>query len=380
MATSSTAGEVDALLSDHSTSNRGPEMLGACITSMIFCVIGLSIRVWAQSLIHRIWTADCILIILAAIFTLATAGCVIAAVASGMGQHAYWVISEDPHPPERMAFVVEMSYIITIIQAPALMFTKLSVLVFYQRAFSTIVRGVRWTIWGLFAFCLGLGVASTIVFVCACLPPQMFWLRVYPIFGYEAPQPLEDYTCMPQRTHLCIPLLLDLFSELILLGIPAVVLWNLQMALRRKIIIIFTFSLGLFVTAISAVRFYYAWTMVLGGDMTWADTDTCIWTTVQICFGIVTACIPASAPLLRLRQTPNPRPWNKQGGYMLSINYASNSRKRKDMGTESMLDLQRSPEDDVEDSATRGTSWETPPSHELRKIEVVRKVEIHHGP
>lgn len=88
MATSSTAGEVDALLSDHSTSNRGPEMLGACITSMIFCVIGLSIRVWAQSLIHRIWTVDCILIILAAIFTLATAGCVIAAVASGMGQHA----------------------------------------------------------------------------------------------------------------------------------------------------------------------------------------------------------------------------------------------------------------------------------------------------
>ncbi|GKZ30065.1 hypothetical protein AbraIFM66950_007673 [Aspergillus brasiliensis] len=321
MANSTSA--MDALLSNHSRENRGPEVLAACIISMVFCVLATVIRLVAQATIRRLFTPDSILIIFAAILALAVSSCTIVAVKNGLGRHEYWVMKEDPHPPERTALIFEMGYVVTVLQAVALMFNKLSILFFYQRAFTSIVRSLRYTIWALFVFCTGLGVGSTVAFICACVPPQMFWLRVYPIFGFEPPEPLHG-TCEPQRLHLGVPLLLDLFSEVVMLLVPVIVLWNLQMPYRKKVAVIFTFTLGGFVTAISAVRFYYSWQLENGGDLSWDDTDSYLWNSVQLCWGVVTACIPASAPLLRVVQksttaSKSRRPF-KAHGYMMSTN------------------------------------------------------------
>ncbi|RAK90186.1 hypothetical protein BO79DRAFT_244566 [Aspergillus costaricaensis CBS 115574] len=314
---------MDALLSNHSRENRGPEVLAACIISMFFCVLATVVRLVAQATIRRLFTPDSILIIFASILALAVSSCTIAAVKNGLGRHEYWVMKEDPHPPERTAFIFEMGYVVTVLQAAALMFNKLSILFFYQRAFNSIIRSLRYTIWALFVFCTGLGVGSTVAFICACVPPQMFWLRVYPIFGFEPPEPLHGH-CEPQRLHLGVPLLLDLFSEVVMLLVPVFVLWNLQMPCRKKAAVIFTFSLGAFVTAISAVRFYYSWKLENGGDLSWDDTDSYMWNSVQLCWGVVTACIPASAPLLRVVQksttvSKSRRPF-KPHGYMMSTN------------------------------------------------------------
>ncbi|GLA29149.1 hypothetical protein AnigIFM63326_007042 [Aspergillus niger] len=318
-----TTSAMDALLSNHSRENRGPEVLAACIISMIFCVLATVVRLVAQATIRRLFTPDSILIIFASILALAVSSCTIVAVKNGLGRHEYWVMKEDPHPPERTALIFEMGYVVTVLQAVALMFNKLSILFFYQRAFNSIIRSLRYTIWALFVFCTGLGVGSTIAFICACVPPQMFWLRVYPIFGFEPPEPLHG-TCEPQRLHLGVPLLLDLFSEVVMLLVPVFVLWNLQMPGRKKAAVIFTFSLGIFVTAISAVRFYYSWKLENGGDLSWDDTDSYMWNSVQLCWGVVVACIPASAPLLRVVQksttaSKSRRPF-KPHGYMMSSN------------------------------------------------------------
>ncbi|KAK1149549.1 hypothetical protein N8T08_005098 [Aspergillus melleus] len=308
----------------HLHEDRGPEVLAACVVSIVFCVLAVILRIWAQSLIHKTFTPDSILIYIAAVIAIATAACTIAAVQSGLGKH-------------------QMGYIVTVLQAAALMFTKLSILLFYQRAFTTVLRPVKWTIWILFYYCIGLGIGSTVEFICACIPPQMFWLRVYPIFGYELPEPLEE-NCLPQQMHLGVPLLLDLASEIVMLAVPAIVLWNLQLPLRKKIGLTFAFSMGIFVTAISVIRFYYSWHMVNDGDLSWDDTDSFMWTSVQVCFGITTACIPACAPLLRMVQAHTTR--KATYGSSFKSNFTSHLKPKAE--TDSVMNLAQTSWDDVE--------------------------------
>jgi hypothetical protein len=195
-----------------------------------------------------------------------------------------------------------MGYVVTLFQAANLMFVKLAILVFYQRVFTGASRRLKVIMWIVFAYCLALGVGSTVEFILSCIPPQMFWLRVYPIMGYEPPEPIHG-SCEPQTLHLVVPLILDLASEITLLIIPAVVLWNLQMPWRKKSGIIAAFSLGIFVTAISIARLVFAYQLEDAGDLSYDDTTTFLWTCIQSCFGVTTACIPAMAPLYRFAQT-----------------------------------------------------------------------------
>lgn len=205
------------------------------------------------------------------------------------------------------------------------MFTKLSILLFYRRIFTTGTKIMKWAIWGWFAISVGLGIGATIEFALACNPPRMFWIRVYIILGFEPPEPLTG-VCLPQTAHLAVPMMVDLVSEVALLCIPAIGLWNLQLPKRKKIGVFFAFSLGIFVTAISIVRFIYAFQLSNHGDLSYDNSSSYIWTCVQVCFGVAAACIPAMAPLYRLGKSSIAA----KTGYF-SKNSKSNSRPSKFM-------------------------------------------------
>jgi hypothetical protein len=79
--------DVDKLLSNHSREDRGPAVLGGCIIGIICCVLAVAVRLKAQASIRRLWTGDSILIVCAAILSLAVAACTIAAQKNGLGRH-----------------------------------------------------------------------------------------------------------------------------------------------------------------------------------------------------------------------------------------------------------------------------------------------------
>ena len=179
------------------------------------------------------------------------------------------------------------------------MFLKLAILVFYRRAFTMRNKAFRLSIMIVGAFSIVLGVAQTIEFILACIPASLFWERVYLALGEAPPHPLSGY-CMPQTIHLTIPLILDLVSEVAILVLPAIALWELQLPIRKKVGLFFAFSLGFFVTAISIVRLVQAYKLKNDGDLTWNDADSYLWQTLQVAFGVACACVPAMAPLYRL--------------------------------------------------------------------------------
>jgi hypothetical protein len=189
-----------------------------------------------------------------------------------------------------------MGYWIYLIQTLALMTTKLAILTFYRRIFTVRFPVFRWSIYGTMVFATLSGIASFIVFVFQCVPVQLFWLRCWLTIPGPPPVSLEGH-CLSATIHVVVPLFFDLASEIAILILPVIGLWNLQLAFKKKVGLFFAFSLGIFVTAISIIRLAYAFPVNIGLDMPWDDVNIFLWTVIQVSFGIVGSCVPAMAPL-----------------------------------------------------------------------------------
>ena len=199
------------------------------------------------------------------------------------------------------------------------MFVKLSILSFYHRIFTARRRIFKYALVIVGTYVILVGVGSTVEFIVQCLPIPYFWVgRTYLATGKTPPSlSLLDGWCMPQVLHLAVPLLAGLVSDITVLILPAIGLWNLQLAREKKFGVYFALSLGIFACGIEIVRIYYCYQTnnKEGADITWTNSGSIIWTGVELSVAVVCACIPASAPLLqRIRNAENDRNQSPYGG------------------------------------------------------------------
>ena len=183
-------------------------------------------------------------------------------------------------------------------QGLGLLSSKLSILFFFRRVFTTRKRPFHIALVVVGTYSILVGVGSTIEFAVQCLPVSFFWERAYAVTGITPPHPLSGW-CMPQDVHIAIPLIANLVSDLFILVLPAIGLWGLQMQKAKKIGIFVAFSVGLFVCIIECVRIYYAFKTNNSGDETWDNAGVLLWTAVESCVSVMCACISAMAPLLK---------------------------------------------------------------------------------
>ena len=183
-------------------------------------------------------------------------------------------------------------------QSIGLLLSKLSILIFFKRVFTTRKRPFHIALVVVGAYSILVCVATFIEFTVQCLPVPFFWDRAYAISGIAPPHPISGW-CMPQHVHASIPAIANLISDLSILGLPAIGLWGLQMPKTKKIGIFFALSVGLFVCITEVVRIYYIFKTENAGDTTWANAGVLLWTAVECCVSVVCACIPTMAPLLK---------------------------------------------------------------------------------
>lgn len=211
------------------------------------------------------------------------------------------------------------------------MFVKLSILSFYHRIFTANKRIFKLCLIVVGSYVLLVGVSSTIVFIIQCLPISYFWWRSYHAAGITPPFPTHGW-CMPQVLHVTVFLFAGLASDVIILLIPAMGLWNLQLAREKKFGVYFALSLGVFACAIEIVRIYYCFqtTNDGGADITWTNAGSLIWSGVENSVAVVCACIPATAPLLKritrkdVGRTQSPQPDQRGQPRSRSRFYTSN--------------------------------------------------------
>ena len=228
-----------------------------------------------------------------------------------------------------------------------LLLSKLSILLFFKRAFTTRRRPFQIALIVITTYSILVGVGSTIEFVVQCLPVPFFWERAYAITGITPPHPLSGW-CMPQEVHATVPLFANLLSDLLMLALPAIGLWGLQMQKAKKAGILVAFSVGLFLCIVECIRIYYVFMITNSGDVTWNNAAVLLWTAVESCVSVICACIPAMAPLLKHvhgnNRSNSHSPWDVDGSVRsLKSKILVGFPRLRLTGTESTRNLHQQP-------------------------------------
>lgn len=101
----------------------------------------------------------------------------------------------------------------------------------------------------------------------------------------------------------------NIITDLAILVLPIPVLTGMRLPQRQKTVLIFTFTLGIFVTVVDVVRVYYLQQasdnqsltksrIGAGEDFSYNVSTALMWSAVEVNVGIICACIPTLKPLI----------------------------------------------------------------------------------
>ncbi|KAF9894160.1 hypothetical protein FE257_009133 [Aspergillus nanangensis] len=262
--------------------NRIAQNDGTVAAVMAIATVFVGLRFWARtskrgaSLSYDDW-----FLLVALAFAYGTGVCCILGGAYGIGKHI-WVVDEND---VLMSMKIIFAYV--VLYATTVPMVKLSVLLLYRRIFR-----LTWTLY----FCAFLSIGYTIAVVTtislACVPTTFFWTQwVDPLSGGHCRINLYQFYLWNGVANL--------FTDVIILCLPMPIVWSLQMPKGQKWAISGIFLLGGFVCVATIIRIWSITKMKVSVDITWVIGDAMIWSNVEPCIGIVSACLPTIRPLLQ---------------------------------------------------------------------------------
>ncbi|KAI4190252.1 MAG: hypothetical protein L6R41_000922, partial [Letrouitia leprolyta] len=170
----------------------------------------------------------------------------------------------------------------------AIVFIKISILLFYRRVFPPEATPQKWRICHSILLVL-----SVILFLISifgsgfeCTPVAFIWDFTIPGGHCINLIALSRFTSISNT-----------ITDILILSLPIPIILNLHMNRTKKIGVCGVFLLGGFVCIASIVRFIYL-QQLNRMDPTFTNINAGIWTTVEPCIGIVSACLPIMTPIL----------------------------------------------------------------------------------
>ncbi|KAF7595468.1 hypothetical protein BBP40_005804 [Aspergillus hancockii] len=264
------------------TANSIAQNDGVVAAVMAIATAFVGLRFWARTINNAASLAyDDWFLLAALIFAYGTGICCILGGAYGIGKHI-WVVDEND---VLMSMKIIFAYV--ILYATTVPMVKLSVLLLYRRIFR-----LTWTLYICAFLSIGYAISVSTTISLACVPTSFFWTQWV--------DPLSGGHC---RINLYLFYLwngvANLFTDVLILCLPMPIVWGLQMPTGQKWAISGIFLLGGFVCVATIVRIWTITKMKNSVDITWVIGDAMIWSNVEPCIGIVSACLPTLRPLLR---------------------------------------------------------------------------------
>jgi fucose permease len=209
-------------------------------------------------------------------------------------------------PDSSFSALRKAEYTFAILYNPSLMLTKTSIIVFFLSVMSKDVDPVfKWCNWLTLAVVNLAGLALTFFNIFQCSPVAA---------GYLYPTP-ENATCTDIVTLYLSSAPLNIITDIAILFLPIPILTGMRLPRKQKIILVATFSFGAFVAIIDVVRIAYLQQAALNrlkvvkgsgsdpgrtvedNDFSWYASLSFMWSAVEVCIGIVCACVPSLKPL-----------------------------------------------------------------------------------
>lgn len=218
--------------------------------------------------------------------------------ANGLGKHDENIESHQL-PKLRRA-----EYVFSILYNPALMATKTSILIFYLRLAKNTQVVLRYASWATLAVVNVAGLVLTLMNIFQCNPISAAWRG----------ETGNNISCIPLLTEFICAAPVNIVTDLAILALPIPVLTGMRLPSRQKTILVFTFTLGIFVTIVDVVRIYYLQRAIsdvptgsssdpnsrFGGqeNFAWNASLSFMWSAVEVNVGMTCACIPTLKPLI----------------------------------------------------------------------------------
>ena len=141
----------------------------------------------------------------------------------------------------------------------AMIFIKLSILVFYRRLFPRENTNSRWRAchWALCIASVGFGIIQCCGIIFQCTPIAFFWDPTIP-GGH----------CINISAFFRFANIANLLTDILILVMPIPIVWTLRLDRHKKIGVCGLFLLGGFVCIASVMRFYYLESVGKGMDPT----------------------------------------------------------------------------------------------------------------
>ncbi|KAJ5306330.1 hypothetical protein PENANT_c017G02184 [Penicillium antarcticum] len=253
--------------------------LGIVVAFPILGGIAVFLRLWSRWLSRSALTSDDHFII--AGYVLAVSQSVTSwyyIKTNYVGIHI-WDVPKDYNPRPGLVW----NFANQLIYNPALTLVKVSILLFLRRL-DPRSRLVKYLIWISMAVVVGLFAAVLLVDIFQCHP-----------VAYVYDQTIPGGKCINQGAFYVSTAALNLSTDLMVLSIPIIITWRLQMPIRRKIAVCIILCLGGVATAIGVWRIiilanaFICQTKKL--DPTYA-VDFCS-SAVEVNVAVVTACAPS---------------------------------------------------------------------------------------
>ncbi|KAH7182414.1 uncharacterized protein B0J16DRAFT_343669 [Fusarium flagelliforme] len=203
---------------------------------------------------------------------------------NGLGLDIWYLSDYEITEGFRLFFFLELVYLASLV------LVKTAILCFFLRIFPDNKFRIvtKFTI----AFNILIGVTFFILAFFQTQPLSFFWQ------GWQTKESKRVMTGIIRLTmpHAALNLALDVW----MLVLPISQLWGVGLKFKKKLGVIAMFSVGIFLTIVAAIRVHELVLFASSRDLTVINAQKAmIWSSVEICVGVMVACMPHIRNLVR---------------------------------------------------------------------------------
>ncbi|KAL9021143.1 MAG: hypothetical protein Q9185_001682 [Variospora sp. 1 TL-2023] len=295
---------------EHILDNRSADVVGTAVSMAIVATAAVTIRFECRRRMKVAIAGDDWLMLASLIFSLSL--CFIFGYGTNFGTGRHLLAIGEGNVQKYL----QLTYTFQIIYGFALVTARLSILYFYHRLFprESAPRWWRTCLYIVTFFVIGWFIAGLCCVTFICTPISYYWTRT------------GNGHCINEMAVMYLSAALTIVADILILLLPLPVIWNLHMRRSKKIGVMTIFLLGGFTCVATIVRFCYVPKIVLV-DPTWTQVDPGLWSTIEPCLGIVSACLPIIGSLLRNKLGSSVSNSSGPGGSKMSWFSRSNNKR-----------------------------------------------------
>ncbi|CAK7213668.1 hypothetical protein SBRCBS47491_001883 [Sporothrix bragantina] len=250
------------------------------VVAVVFAVLSLGmllLRLYLRCRILKATGLDDWTMLVAQILALAVSAMTVVETRYGLGRHLKDV------SPENEVNQLTYLYINVILYNLTMNVIKISFLLQYDRIFQA--DGIRTVCFGMMIFVVVWAIVQGLLLGLACVPLSLLL-------------PTTARWCLPTLPVWYASAAVHMVTDAIIFLVPLPSVVRLQLPLRQKLAVLSIFCLGFGVCVISVVRALTLHAAADVHDPTWNNTNTAVWSVVEMHCAILCSSVPTLRPLI----------------------------------------------------------------------------------